>query len=100
MTALHYIFIPFAVFFVCCLAQFWFGYRVRSALISRHPDEWLQMSKRAFFNSPIPWRFLWSGRHRELDDPVLSRRVVEMRWLMIVAYTSWAAFAVGVIHAY
>jgi hypothetical protein len=92
-------FIAFAIFFACCAAQFWFGYRVRSALISRHPDEWLQMSKRLFF-SPIPSRFVWSGRHRELDDPVLSRTVVEMRWLMIVAYTSWAAFAVGVIHPY
>jgi hypothetical protein len=90
-------FIPMAIFFACCGAQFWFMYRVREALVSRHPDEWLKISKRLFF-SPLPWRFVWSGRHRELGDPVLSRRIAEMRWLSVVAYTSWAALAVGVVH--
>jgi hypothetical protein len=96
---LHWVFIPIAVFFACCVAQFWFAYRLRAALINRHPKEWLRMSKRFLF-SPIPWGFVWSGRHSDLDDPILSRRVVEMRWLMVVAFTAWAAVAVGVSHPY
>jgi len=96
---LHYTLIPFAIFFACCIAQFWFMYRVRDALVNRHPEEWLKMSKRLFF-SPLPWGFVWSGRHRELADPILSRRVIEMRWLAIVAYASWAAVAVEVFCRY
>jgi hypothetical protein len=96
---LSYIFIPMAIFGSCCLAQFWFMYRVRDALVTRHPDEWLKMSKRLFF-SPLPWGFVWSGRHRELNDPILSRRVFEMRALSVAAYVSWAALAIGVVHHY
>lgn len=36
-----YILIPFAVFFACCVAQFWFMKRIRDALIDRHPDAFL-----------------------------------------------------------
>ncbi len=92
-------FIPFSIFFAYCAGQFWFAYRVRTVLVTRHPEEWLKMSKRFSF-SIVPWRFVWCGRHRELGDAVLSRRVVEMRCLTIVAYTSWAAFVIGVFRPY
>jgi hypothetical protein len=95
----RYEFIPMAIFFGCCAAQFWFMYRVRAALVSRHPEEWLRISKRLFF-SPLPWGFVWSGRHRDLGDPILSRRVIEMRWLSLVAYAAWAALFVGVANPY
>jgi hypothetical protein len=91
--------IPFAIFFGCCIAQFWFLWRIRQVLVSRHSDEWLNVSKSLFF-SPLPWRFVWSRRRRELGDPVLTRRVMEMRSLSFVAYAAWAALAVGVFHPY
>jgi hypothetical protein len=49
------ILIPFAVFFACCVAQFWFLKQVRDRLIERHPDTFLEIEKSSIFpyNGPV-----------------------------------------------
>ncbi len=84
----------FAVFFICCGAQFWFVRRVRIALIDRHPELWLSLSRgRHMFDLYPEFGFAWRRGDKDLGDPQLSRAVQDFRRLYIVAIAAWLAMA-------
>lgn len=83
------VFIPFGIFFGCCVAQFWFYRRVRQALIRRHPDLYLEMSLKAFSIDGAVTRFALSRKAKSLDDPFLTSAVTQARLLIGVAVVTW-----------
>ena len=89
-----YVLIPFAVFFVCCAAQFWFLKRVRDRLIDQHPDTFLDMERSSIFPDQGLWRFTRGSKYKELRDEELNRRVRHWKRLILVAVLAWMAFAV------
>src|SRR5689334_10377755 len=76
-----YILIPFAVFFGCCVAQFWFMKRVRDTLIERHPEAFLAIEKSSIFPMQGLWRFTQKGRYKALNDPELNTHVRNLKRL-------------------
>ena len=90
--------VPFAIFFGCCVSQFWFLAQVRNALIDRHPDIYLQLERKSFFPGNGVFKIILSGRHRDFADPDLSKAIVRCRWLFVVAIGSWLAIpGVGIL---
>ena len=94
-----YILIPFAVFFVCCLSQFWFVKKVRDALIERHPDTFLAVDKSSIFPHRGIWRFTQNNQYKELRDENLNRHVRNLKRLHLVAITSWLAYVIEIFTA-
>jgi hypothetical protein len=43
------ILLPFSVFFVCCILQFWYLKKVRDALVDRHPNTFILVEKSSMF---------------------------------------------------
>ncbi|MFM5953980.1 MAG: hypothetical protein ACKOPE_06740 [Novosphingobium sp.] len=87
----------FAVFFACCIGQFWVIGRVRNALIDRHPDLYLEIQRSSIFPQRRLQKFIRSGQHRELKDEQLSKAVMQCRWLFGLALASWLVLAAGII---
>lgn len=87
--------IPFAVFFGCCLAQFFFIARVRSALAERHPDVLQELVGGSFFATNAIPKFAWRRADRGLNDPDLTERVKQYRLLMFLAFAAWGLFALS-----
>lgn len=87
------ILLPFGVFFVCCILQFWYLQKFRDALIERHPDTFLSVEKSSIFPMQGLYQFARGGRYKDLNDAVLNRHVRNLKRLMIVAYTAWGGFA-------
>ena len=86
--------IPFVAFACCVLGQFYLMRQVRSALASRHPDVWRNLSMRSFFIDNAVFNFVWKKRDRALNDPDLARTTQRMRRLQIVAIAVWLIYAV------
>ena len=91
------IFIPFGLFVACIVAFYWLMVRIRISLVDRHPEIWLEMSRRWFFNGYAPNRFVWSSRHRDLSDPDLTRQIMRVRWLTVGAGLAWLVFFAGAV---
>jgi hypothetical protein len=70
-------------------AGIWLQWSLRRRLVKRHPAVWLEMSGRSWFGSVSTADFVFSGRHRELADPELTRTVVQMRWTVAIFCCSW-----------
>ena len=81
--------LPFAVFFGCCLLQFWLLRRVRRALAERHPTLWLEMSGKALFTDNAVYKFIWARRDQTLGDAELTRAAQHLRRLSVVALLAW-----------
>lgn len=90
-----FILLPFGVFFVCCILQFWFLKKVRDALIERHPDTFLAVEKSSLFPMQGLYRFTRGNRFKTLGDASLNSDVKNLKRLMIVAYVSWGAYAIS-----
>ena len=90
------ILIPFGVFFICCILQFWYLKKVRDALIDRHAETFLAVEKSSIFPMQGLWKFTRGSRHKALNDPDLNRHVRNLKRLMLVAYTAWAGYAVAI----
>lgn len=88
--------LTFAVFFTCCILQFWFLKRVRDALIDRHPETFLSIEKSSFFPMQRLWDFDLDRRCKELRDVDLNRHLRNLKRLKIVAIGSWLAFAISI----
>lgn len=91
--------IPFAIFFACCVAQFFLIYRVKRALAARHPDILRRLRGKSFFafsdNAII--KFAWKRRDIGLNDPDLTNVVRQLRLLIVVAYAAWGLYALAII---
>jgi hypothetical protein len=85
--------IAFAVFFVCCIAQFPLGRAFRSKLVERHPDVWGEISKTSWFLDSAVLKFAGSQECKDLADPELSRAAGRIKWLNRVAIGSWLVLA-------
>jgi hypothetical protein len=94
-----YILIPFAVFFVCCVLQFWFMKQIRDRLIEHHPDAFLAIEKKAFFPHQALWKFMRGSGYKSLNDEELNRRVRNFKRLYLVAIAAWLCFAVAIFTA-
>ena len=84
--------LPFSVFAVCCVAQFWLVERVASALKARHPQIHDQMYGLFAFNR-LFWFAIVRG-DRRLNDPDLTARTRQLQFLVGLALASWLAFAI------
>jgi hypothetical protein len=87
--------VPFAVFFGCCVAQFWFLKRIRDRLIDRHPQAFLEIEKSSFFPHQGLWKFTRRKRYEALRDEELNRRVRQFKQLYALAIVSWAAYGIA-----
>ena len=87
--------IPFAVFFFCCAAQFYFLRRVRQALIQRHPQVWLELSGKAWFVDNAVYRFIRRRQDKGLNDPDLTAKTKQAAILYYVAIITWVIYAIG-----
>ncbi|MBO9557764.1 MAG: hypothetical protein J7515_04145 [Caulobacter sp.] len=90
------ILIPFGVFFACCCAQF-FLWRVRRAMVERHPDVWREISGKAWFIDKAVSRFAWKRRDKGLNDPDLTRKVKELKIFGVVTFSAWLVYAVMLV---
>lgn len=88
------ILIPFGVFFVCGLLQFWFLKKVRDLLVDRHPETFLAVEKSSIFPMQGLWRFSKGGQFKQLGDADLNRHVRSLKRLLIVGIVAWAVFAI------
>jgi len=95
----QYILIPFAVFFACCVAQFWFIKRVRDRLIERHPETFLAMEKSSIFPQRGLRRFMKKGRYKALNDPELNTHIRDLKRLYAVALVAWLGYGATIIAA-
>jgi hypothetical protein len=91
-----YVLVAFAVFFACCVAQFWFMKRVREVLIERHSDTFLAIEKSSIFPNGGLRRFLRKGRYKQLNDPELDKRVRDLKRLYLVAFAAWVAYGISI----
>ena len=69
-----------------CICGLWkaaISYGVRLALIERHQDVWLNLSRDFFFFPQLSW-FLWFGNPESLNDEVITRNARTFRILTIV----------------
>ena len=89
------ILIPFGVFFVCCILQFWYLKQVRDALIERHPDTFLSVEKSSIFPMQGLYKFARGSRYKDLNDATLNRHVRNLKRLMILGYAAWGAYAIS-----
>ncbi|WP_428333139.1 hypothetical protein [Novosphingobium sp.] len=89
------ILLPFGVFFVCCILQFWYLGKVRDTLIERHPDTFLSVEKSSIFPMQGLYKFARGGRYKDLNDVLLNRHVRNLKRLMIVAYAAWGVYAIS-----
>lgn len=87
------ILLPFGVFFICCILQFWYLKKVRDALIDRHPATFLAVEKSSIFPMRGLWKFTGGNRYKQLNDADLNRHVRNLKRLMIVGFGAWAAYA-------
>jgi hypothetical protein len=87
----------FAIFFGCCVAQFWFMRRIRIALVKRHPDVWLRLSGESFWGQGIEWHFAWRRGDRALNDLALTEAVQHYRLLMLIALLAWIGMAASAV---
>lgn len=85
------LFIPVVIFFCCAFAQFWLYRSVRRALIDRHSDLYLAITRKAFFPDSALISFALSRRARDLNDPALSSAVSRVRLLLLVGFAAWIA---------
>lgn len=90
------ILLPFGVFFVCCLLQFWFLKKVRDALIDRHPDTFLAVEKSSIFPMQGLWKFARGSSYKKLGDVELNRHVRNLKRLMIVGIAAWVAYGLSI----
>ena len=89
------ILIPFSVFFVCCLLQFWYLKKVRDALIDRHPETFLAVEKSPFWPVQSPWKYLKYNQYKQFGDDDLDRHVRNLRRVIIVGIGAWVVFALS-----
>jgi len=89
------IFVPFAVFFACCVAQFWFLKKVRDRLIDCHPEKFLEIEKSSIFPYNGLWKFTRRGRYKELGDVELNRRVRDLKRLFAFAFVAWLSYGIA-----
>jgi hypothetical protein len=91
--------IPFAIFFACCVAQFFFLERVKRALSARHPEVLKGLLGKSFFSfsrSAIT-KFAWQRRDLSLNDPELTKSVKQFKLLLFVAYGAWGLLALALV---
>jgi isochorismate hydrolase len=91
-----YILGPFGVFFLCCIAQFWFLKSVRDALIERHPDTYLSIEKSSLFPHRGLYHFTRRRRYEALHDADLDRRVRNLKRVQLIAVGAWLIFGIAV----
>jgi len=92
-TLIHLLpFIPLAVFFVCCGAQLPALEKMAGALRRRHPAEWAELNVSFLPWVPLgrEWKFMLSGRHRELNDLDLTRKVGEAQRVILIGFGALA----------
>ena len=87
------ILIPFSVFFLCCLLQFWFLKQVKNILIERYPEAYLSIEKSSFFPDQGLRRFMRGDRYKDLQDTELNKHVRNVKRLYLIAILAWLAFA-------
>jgi len=76
-----YILIPFSVFGLCALLQFWFLKQVKDILIERHQEAYLAIEKSSFFPYQGLRRFMRGNRYKALQDTELNNRVRNLKRL-------------------
>ncbi|MDQ0466397.1 amino acid transporter [Caulobacter ginsengisoli] len=86
-----------AVFLVCVLLHFVFAVMIQRRLATSHPDVWLRWSRKVWFAQNIVLKFVYSGEHRQLGDPRLTRLVVQYRWAGIISILSWLLFVAALV---
>lgn len=91
--------IPFSIFFACCAVQFVFLERVKRTLATRHPDVLQSISGKSFFSSTSSaiTKFVWQRRDRGLNDPSLTKTVIQFKALILLAYGAWGLCALAVV---
>jgi hypothetical protein len=90
----------FAIFFACCIAQFWFINRIKNTLIDRHPDAYLALERKAWYPGHGIWRMASIWRNPlpgYLNDDVLAQRVRQYRYCLILAFAAWLGFAATIV---
>lgn len=85
----------FAIFMVCCIAQFPLGHSFRRKLVERHPKAWEELSGKSWFLDSAVLKFATSRECKELNDADLSRAADRIKWLGRVAFGAWLIVAVG-----
>jgi hypothetical protein len=89
--------IPFAVFFACCVAQFFFLDRIKRALSARHPAVLEGLLGKSFFANNAISKFARQRGDLSLNDPGLTEKVKQFKRLLYVAYGAWGLCALAVI---
>jgi hypothetical protein len=84
-----------SAFVVFVVAHIVLSVSLQRALADRHPSAWADHLN-AFGPRPGALAgFVWSGRHRSLNDPDISRRVWRLRWLVLAIVLSMGGALFG-----
>lgn len=88
------IFIAFAAFGGCIVAQFLWIRKFRLRLIEHHPEKFLEIEKASFFPGNGLMRFAIGPAHKKLGDAELDKigRTIKLIWIpTILAWLGYAA---------
>lgn len=80
-----------AMFGACCLAQFWFFWKVERLLTARHEKEWSKIYGLFALNKLFWFAVLRDDRY--LHDDELTRRTKQLRLLLLLMVLSWVSLA-------
>jgi hypothetical protein len=98
-NVLSYAWIPWSVFSVCCLLQWWLLTRIKQLLIERHPNTYVEVQKA----SPFPFQGLYwlmrKNRYKNLDDIYLNKKVRDFKRLYFGGLAAWLCGAIMVFTA-
>jgi hypothetical protein len=82
-----------AIFGACCLAQFWFFWKVERILATRHNKEWSKIYGLFAMNKLVWFAVLRDDRY--LHDDELTRRTKQLRLLLLILVLSWVLLAIS-----
>jgi hypothetical protein len=90
--------IPFAIFFGCGFAVYYYVDLISRRLQDRHDHDgaWAEVARRAIF-LPIDAiaKFAWGSGHIALADDALSRSVHRLRWASAISVIAWLGCGVA-----
>lgn len=94
------IIVAFAVFVIATVVQIRLAYRIKAALVDRHPEVWRRLTGGSPFEQTSITQFVRRRMDLELHDQALSRIVEKRRIAGLVSMGAWIAMLAGLALGY
>lgn len=91
------IWIPFSAFLVGCFVLAFMIWRLEKAYRARYPEIWRELRASGLGRHYDHLGRLVNDRHSIIDDPIVARRVRQLRWCFSVVFAVWVMFGLALI---